>query len=461
MYKYTDALQITMVIFTTLLVGAIFGFIKFFTPENMKRVRRLLYMIPIATMMFYEIATAPFTVQTWLTFVHAIIIQAILHILALVYCAIFHGKKSVMEKFTEISIAFTESDFFWYGYPFSQILFTQDFNHYSAMAMFVQTLLVHSAHMILVLIYVPDAEKSFNKMSDPVDEDTVPLEPKQHAEKEAEEHSDKVELPDIPKDEEKSEHSVDNHGLPKKAANHNDNVDAKDAKDSEKPEEKKTEENKQNSSSQEEKKTDENSTDKENSSSGHEVNVESGKDEEQKPADVAESDQKPEKKWYYPKWLIIMYAFVNQHNICAIIGLFWSLGVSFTHLVMWNFLESFTFDLEKASICAGLFVAGTFIAFHPFKGAPIVDVIFACIFHFIIKPLLAIAFGYALGLDHDIARFLTIVNIAPVSMYGYQLSDQAGWKTSAVTYGMYWTMILVLPVYLIWLAIIKAVNLFA
>lgn len=458
MYKYTDALQITMVIFTILLVGAIFGFIKFFREDEMKRVRRLLWMIPVATTMFYEISRSPFNKDTWMVFLHGIIIEAILHIIAYAYAAIYHPKQTIMEKFIPTVITLTESDFFWYGFPFAQVLFDDSYICYSVIVTFVQTLCVHSIHMILVLRFIPDAVEKFKAANDPTPEEEVPLGPKQHTDKEDDGNEDNMELHDIKQNEENENQTDEQSNVSEKKSEEpskKEEAEAKkdDEEKSQKEEEKSKDENKNSEESQ-----GENKDDKEQSSSTPEINVEHGKDDH--PADVPQEEEKPVNKWYYRQWLIEMYAFVNQHNLCAIAGLFWSLGVSFTHVKMPSFLIMFTYDLEKASVCAGLFSAGIFIAFHPFKGAPVVDVIAACVNHFIIKPLLAIAFGYALGLPHSIAKFLVFVYIAPVGSYGYMLSDQAGWKTSMVTYSMYWTMICVLPVYLIWAAIINATHMF-
>lgn len=446
MLKYLDSFQIVMVIYVTLGVGAFFGFIKFFTEESMKRVRRLLFMIPIATMLFYEVATTPLNKNSWMAFLHAFIIQVFLHLIAYVYAIVFRSNKSIMEKFIEASIAFTESDFFWYGYPFSQILFTQSFNNYSGLAMFVQTLCVHSIHQILVLLYIPDSVESFNKMTDPPPDEEVPLEPKENKEQVQEEpEEDAMELQDQKSDSQNEEPAQEKKEEPKEVEKQKklDKIGNRSVSDSH--------EDLQSSDKQSDNK-DENS-----SSSTPEVKVDEGK-EVIKPEDVAEPE-KPAKRGY-SKLFWFIYSFINQHNIAAILGIFWSIAVKYTNVNMPAFLKSFSFDLEKASICAGLFCQGIFIAYHPFKGCPIVDVIASCIVHFIVKPVLAMAFCWALSIDHTVAKFLILINLAPTGLYAYTLSDQAGWKTSMITYSMYWGMICVLPVYMIWIAIINETGMF-
>lgn len=435
MMDYLDAFQIVMVIYVTLAVGAVFGFIKFFTEESMKRVRRLLFMIPIATMLFYEIAVSPLNKTTWMTFLHALLIQVVLHLIAFAYSCFFHGTSTIIEKFILTSIALCESDFFWYGYPLTQILFTQAFNCYCATAMFVQTLCIHSIHMFLVLYFKKNSYETFNKMTEPIPDEEVPLEPKQNDHEKDQSESDKEkELPEIEEEKEvvhsdesddKRERKVDASGNP-----------ASDSSDEKKEEKKES-----------------------SSSSSPVVNVEDGKSDE-KPADVAPPPEPPKKRTY-SKTFWYVYSFVNQHNIAAILGICWSIAVKYTNVAMPIFLKSFNFDLEKASICAGLFCAGTFIAFHPFKGAPVLDVIVSMISHYIVKPCLAIAFCYILDIKHDVAKFLVLLNLAPTGLYAYFLSDQAGYKTSMVTYSMYWGMILVLPMYMIWIAIINETHLFA
>ncbi|EAY05649.1 hypothetical protein TVAG_216250 [Trichomonas vaginalis G3] len=200
--------------------------------------------------------------------------------------------------------------------------------------------------------------------------------------------------------------------------------------------------------------------DENSNSSTPEIHVEEGKDEV-KPEDVPPPEPEVPAKLGYSKLFWFIYSFVNQHNIAAILGIFWSIAVKYTNVSMPAFLKSFNFDLEKASICAGLFCQGTFIAFHPFKGIPILDVIISLIIHFIVKPVLSMAFCWALSIDSIISKFLVLIYCAPTGLYAYQLSDQAGYKTSMVTYSMYWGMICVLPVFMIWIAIINETGMFS
>lgn len=125
-----------------------------------------------------------------------------------------------------------------------------------------------------------------------------------------------------------------------------------------------------------------------------------------------------------------------------------------------TFLDTFVFNLEKACYGAGLFCNGVVMWYHPIKGAPVVDLIFTIICHIAIYPLLSIGFSYLLKQANDVAKILIFANLAPVAMHGYQLSLNLELGNCIVSYGVYWTTALTLPINLIWTGIINGTHLF-
>lgn len=60
----------------------------------------------------------------------------------------------------------------------------------------------------------------------------------------------------------------------------------------------------------------------------------------------------------------------------------------------------------------------------------------------------------------DVAKILIFANLAPVAMHGYQLSLNLELGNCIVSYGLYWTTAITLPINLIWTGIINGTHLF-
>lgn len=162
------------------------------------------------------------------------------------------------------------------------------------------------------------------------------------------------------------------------------------------------------------------------------------------------------KKPKYSRKILIFFSFVNQFTIFALLGIIWSaIGKTFP-----EFLDTYIGRLEMGTYAAGLFCNGVVMWYHPFKGAPVLDLIFSIICHFCISPVLSGAFSVLLKQDKNITKYLLFANIAPTSIYGYQLSQNLMFGDSVISYTLYWTSFLILPVNLILTAILNLTKLF-
>ena len=418
MLDYLNSFQIFASCYVIVVVGVIFGKVKMFDPKALKAIRRLIYLIPIPAMMFNEIGNSKINGDTWIIFAHQLLIQIVLHILVLIYSYLYHGEMTVMQKFIVSSIAFCETDLYFYSYALCQVLFVTTDIPYSVVSVFVQFLIVNPFHAILAMFFIPHAVDLMNK-GDTDSSEEVPLDPKEHNEEE-DELEDKVE--DSAKDGSSKEPSVDQAGNPSSPQS-------------------------EDTSNSRETITNDSQPKLEDTSENHE------KTPEDVPV-VKEETKKQKKPW--TRTQLIIYRLVNQHTICAVLGIIWSaIGIE-----MPIFLASFVEDLENATIASSFFLAGLAIAFHPFFGVPIVDTIIGCVFHVIIGPLLSIAFSYALGIENSVATLLIFSNMCPTSIYGLMLSLDLGMQNSIVSYTYYWSHLIMLPIMLIWTAIINSTGLF-
>lgn len=435
MLDWLQAFQIYAAVWIIIFIGLLCGGLKIFTPKDVYSIRRLVYLVPMAAMLFREIGNSKLKKDTWMSFLQAVLVQGVLHIISLVYAFIYHPDESVSMKFLKNAMSLCQTDFLYYAVPISQILFTPSIAAHAALACFLQYLCIVPLHEILALTFIPDCEKKMNTKHEPQDP-VPPLEPKEvpNADQEEEEEmadvssTGEVEVIDengnphivkVQEDELEEDHHEDqsqSYSKPNKA-NNSDNQNKESNTTTDTPKEEEPQETKQ----------------------------------EPPPPDVPTDKpaQKPAKYWS-KNWLIF-WAFVNQFTICGILGIIWSaIGIS-----MPKFLEGLVTDLEKAIFAAGLFCNGVVIWNHSFKNAPVLDVIVAVLCHFFVEPALSWGFSALIGQDKDVTKFLILSNAAPVAMYAYHLSLTFELGESMISYSLYWTSVLTLPVYLIWTAIIN------
>lgn len=298
MIDWLTSFQIFAAIWVVSAVGFLVAFLKLFNPRDVYDIRRLVYLVPMAAMLFREIGNSTFNAKTWISFAHALIIQVIMHLIVLVYCLIYRKDEPFITRFIKMSIAVCEKDFIYIAYPIAPYLFTSSLASHAALAAFVQFIVVNPFHQLLSIFFVDDCVTKFNRKHEPLD----PVHPLDVHEDST--HGEEEELSDQDLDSKKVkfenvvEH--DNHGNPAKLSSHSD-----------------SQENKSTDSKPEEEQNAEVNIDLHNNSNEEES--------ESVPNDVpqATSTEKPTRS--FSRNILILLAFVNQWNICAIIGIIWSI----------------------------------------------------------------------------------------------------------------------------------------
>lgn len=402
----------------------------------------------MSAMLFREIGNSELNSTTWMSLLHALLIQIVLHLISFLYALAYHPDDTIAVKFIKNAISICQTDFLYYAIPISQVLFGTSITVHAALACFLQYILIVPIHQILGLCYIKDCEKKMNTSHEP-EAPVVPVEPKETPEHNNEEE----ELPDADSAEEVE--VVDENGNVHIVRVHDDD-DLEEEQSIHSSADESCEYDHEEPIVEVEKK--ENKEPKQKKEEEPKVVVENDNQKMQTPPDVPSAQQpadEPKPKYWSKKWLIL-WAFVNQLTICSILGIIWSaLPIS-----MPKFLDNLVTDLEKAIYASGLFCVGVVIWNHSFKGAPVLDVIVGVICHFLIEPALSLGFSYLLKQPKDVAKLLVFANAAPSAIYGYHLSINFEFDESMVSYVLYWTSLLTLPVNLIWTGIINGSHAF-
>ena len=430
---YLETFQVDLALYVIAAIGFLCVKLKQFNTKAIRAIQKVVFLVPIPALLFREIGVSKLNANTWKSFAHAAIISVIMHIFSAFYALFTKKDKGFIPRFVEVAMAFCQSEFTFYSYMIASKIMSPDLMPNAALALFFQYLVVSPLHMLLSIYLIPDCVNNMNKPLDQ-EQDEVALDPQEHHQKdeqdddEPEENVGEHELEDV--HEAGEEHSVGLSGNPEP-------------------------------NMQKPTKPDDHEEDFEKDDAGQPIIHPSDESHSTlsgtPPPDLADTEPKPEPKskpWSATGYAI--YSIVNQYTICGILGIIWSaIGIG-----MPAFLSSFVEDLESAIFGAGLFTAGAFIAIHPFKGAPILDVVAGCIMHYVIQPLLSLAFAYALSLDKSVATFLIFVNCAPTASWAFMNANRMGLSNSTVTYTFYWTTILVLPALIIWLVINNETKVF-
>ena len=398
-------------------VGVLCILLKQFTAKAISSIQRVVFLVPMAALLFREIGDSKLNGKTWTSFAHAAIVSVILHIITAIYSFITKKNKPFVQRFIETSMAYCESEFSFYSYMFASKVMTRDLMLHAAMAQFFQFLVAVPLHKILALYYIPDCVEKLNE-PEPEDQDNVALNPKEKHEDADEKSDDGHELENDPSNPPKEK--INLTGNPEAISNNTDSDKEDDGQPSQ------------------------GSEDESNAPS-------------KPPPDVPEQPKeevKPKKPWTRLQY--VANAICSQYNICALLGILWSAF----NISMPTFLSTFVVDLETAVFSAGLFTVGAMIAFHPIRGAPIVDVIVGCVIHLIVQPLLALAFASAFSLESNAAKYIVIANCSPTASYAVMCGNKIGLDKSVISYTHVWSTIFVLPFFMIWLAIINETKVF-
>ena len=171
------------------------------------------------------------------------------------------------------------------------------------------------------------------------------------------------------------------------------------------------------------------------------------------PADVRE---RKGQKHRDPLWKVILLAFCTPSNVCLLLGIIWNL----TGWTMPVFLDTFTYDHEKALVSVGLFAIGAFMWNHPFFGGKPLEIIIFFVLHSFVMPAFALALCILFHLDSKISIIIILTHAMPCDVQGYSKALKYKMKLLSPTFTFFWNNLLVIPVLMLWVVFLNETNLF-
>jgi len=154
MFDFLSAFQIFACVWVIIGIGYFCSKISMFSLQDADAIRRLVYLVAIPAMLFKHIGTSSFTKATWMTFLHGILVQISIHVLVSIIVLVFSSGK-LSRKMIMSLVSASQIEFIYYGYPISQVLFTNDHIVHPVIAAFIQFLIVIPFHTYLVSKYLP------------------------------------------------------------------------------------------------------------------------------------------------------------------------------------------------------------------------------------------------------------------------------------------------------------------
>ncbi|OHT15824.1 Auxin Efflux Carrier family protein [Tritrichomonas foetus] len=138
------------------------------------------------------------------------------------------------------------------------------------------------------------------------------------------------------------------------------------------------------------------------------------------------------------------------------------LGLSFS-LTKWDLpivVDTVVNEFEKFIVGCTLFFTGVAMWSHPFKGCNWLQVIPCLIMKHVVTPLLAALFCWLLKFDNLTAQACTFLFSTPVDYTGIALLSKANLKPNPITYTFFYSQIISIPCFLLWVVVFNEAKLF-
>ena len=399
--SYLDIFQVSLAIFTVLGLCALTGYKKMFNLNDASIVRKIFYMIITPALFFREIGQSEFKYETWLPFINEILVQITLHVLLalIVFILPFENKKKMFIQ-SVFSNCYTNTIII--GYPLVRGVYGLEYLYVPTTINIVLNAIIVPLHTLMVLPHKAPQEAEENYEEDQ-SEDGI--------------EKGTGAINEIVVDSSDSEHQSSSN-------EHSDN------------------DNNNHPNDQNNQPKDETHKIKKISVDHHEND-----DEENNGKDTTQTTS---------KWKAIMWTLVTPTNIFTIIGIIWSA----TGYSMPLFFDTTSNNLEKAIIGCGLFSIGIFLWFHPFRGCPVLLVIFNMLIRFGITPLVTIFWCWVLKMDNTVSQICVLLHSMAEALAGYIMTINSGSGMDVASFSFYWSYFLFFPAIMIWAVVINEAGLF-
>lgn len=426
-YNYLDSFQVSLTVIVIVAIGYFCGWRKTFTSVTAAYFRRTLYLICIPGLIFRQISIHSLTLSTWNPLFISLLVQATVHILVGLICLIFPFEKKG-KMFMEIICATSFADFIYYSCPLMQFVYDADHQFIPIIQSLVHFFVQVPVYTVLSYYFQKvdkDDEDNLDALSH---SDSLNSRPKQAFNEQLGNSFNEEEM--------ELEGGIENG--PTKPINQIENIDNPE-------EEQNTKDDNNSNGDQEEliqlRPEHDNEESQEHANTPQEDN---GNNEE------SENHDKPMSLGWSVFW-----NYVNPITICTVLGIIWS-AVDIENI----FVVETTKALQNAVFGAGLFVTGVIMYDYPFIKFKIGRVICYLVIHYIVIPFIAVLWNYVLKVDQTTAIISSLSFVVPVNLFGPAVASNTGYKMKSVSYTLFWSNIIFLPIFMAWIAFFKEVSVF-
>lgn len=401
---YIDTLQACLCVMVIVALGYLFGGLKVFGITEAFSMRRTIYLICLPGLLFREIALHKLNLHDWQPFFNGLLTQATIHI---VYVLIsFIGPfKDKLKTFLSFLYSTSYINIIFFGYPIVQVLYGNDYVYIPAMHNLVQLFFCIPIHTVLSLY---------------ITKDPPPDEHDGHHEEDMLEEG-------IQRENDGPIHPVETNQSASATSQQDEGTTTQDQVEQ-------VTANEDSDESVEEPYYDSDSSQTQN-----------------------DDHKKKKKSCFTPRQWAIFWSIVTPSNICSILGIIWSA----TGWTMPAFLHDFVYDIEKATMAAGLFTCGIFMWEHPFFGCNAWKLTLALFVHFIIIPLISMFWGWVCKVDETTGTINVLLHAMPVALVGYAMSLQTGQAMKIASFSFFWSILLSLPLTMLWVLVFNKLDIFS
>lgn len=155
-------------------------------------------------------------------------------------------------------------------------------------------------------------------------------------------------------------------------------------------------------------------------------------------------------------WNILKTILISPINLSMVAGLIFAIigkGVP-------KYFERIVKIGADGVLCVTLFCIGGFVASHNIFSFPIFEVGFSLLLKFFIFPIINCLVAWAIGLDSQLCRCCAFLTTLPCVFSCFFVGESNGYGSATATAMIAWSMILFLPILLIWIEIFDYLKLF-
>jgi predicted permease len=153
MIDYLDSFQTFAVIYAIMAFGFICGVLKLFSTESIQGVRHYMDLIALPALLFHVVGNRPLTSETFLPLLISVLTVLSIQ-LALILISILSHSPLKFLVFLEYSLAATQPNFIYMGYPILHILFGDSFLYVPVVSSLVHAIFVHPLHAVIAGYFI-------------------------------------------------------------------------------------------------------------------------------------------------------------------------------------------------------------------------------------------------------------------------------------------------------------------